>query len=83
MVLLSSSLKETESRLQTSSSNDVPKGRKMSVSEFLAKADINAEDRLEHSRKLCHSVATQKSYKRKIEKIKYTIDPSLLQYSDL
>jgi hypothetical protein len=58
--------------------------RKMSVSEFLAKANITAEDRMEQSRKMCHSVATQKTYKRKITKKtkKYTIDPSLLQYCD-
>ena len=57
--------------------------RKMSVSEFLAKANITAEDRMEQSRKMCHSVATQKTYKRIIEKTKkYTIDPSLLQYCE-
>ena len=42
--------------------------RKMSVSEFLAKANITAEDRMEQSRKMCHSVGTQKKYKRIIKK---------------
>jgi hypothetical protein len=47
--------------------------RKMSVSEFLAKADITAEDRMEQSRKMCHSENTQKKYKRIIKKTKDTI----------
>jgi hypothetical protein len=38
--------------------------RKMKVSEFLEKADISAEDRLKQSRKMNHSVKTQKTYKR-------------------
>ena len=47
--------------------------RKMNVSEFLAKADIDAEDRLIQSRKMCHSENTQKKYKRIIKKAKDTI----------
>jgi hypothetical protein len=52
--------------------------RKMKVSEFLDKADINAEDRLVQSRKMGHSVKTQKTYKRKITKKTYTMDPFTL-----
>jgi hypothetical protein len=52
--------------------------RKMKVSEFLDKADINAEDRLIQSRKMGHSVKTQKTYKRKITK-KYVVEPKLLE----
>jgi hypothetical protein len=51
--------------------------RKMKVSEFLEKADINAEDRLVQSRKMGHSVATQKTYKRIIKK--FVVEPKLLE----
>ena len=47
--------------------------RKMKVSTFLNREDLTAEDRMEQSRKMCHSVGTQKKYKRIIKKTKDTI----------
>jgi hypothetical protein len=51
--------------------------RKMKVTDFLLRADINAEDRFLQSRKMGHSVKTQKTYKRQIKE--YVVEPKLLE----
>jgi hypothetical protein len=51
--------------------------RKMKVTTFLNREDIDAEDRLIQSRKMCHSENTQKKYKRIIKK--NVVEPKLLE----